>query len=82
MINYLPNLQKKVLKGTYDKKLAVKLLVYYYSNYVRPEAMKRTELGYDPKLNPAEREMFAQHFVDSLWDDYLSQVKKDIPRKK
>jgi hypothetical protein len=82
MINYLPNLQKKLLKGTYDKKLAVKLLVYYYTNYVRPEAIKRTGMGYDPKLNPAEREVFAQSFVDYLWDEYLSQTQKDNPKKK
>lgn len=82
MANYLPNLQKKVLKGVYDKKLAIKLLVYFYTNYVRPEALKKSELGYDLKFNPAERDLFAEHFVDYLWDEFLSQMKKDIPKKK
>jgi hypothetical protein len=39
-------------------------------------------MGYDPKLNPAEREVFAQSFVDYLWDEYLSQTQKDNPKKK
>jgi hypothetical protein len=82
MQNYLPNLQKKVLKGTYDRKLAIKLLVYYYSNYVRPEMIKPRVYGLDPKLNPEERLIFAENFVDYLWEEFLSKIKKDIPKKK
>lgn len=82
MANYLPNLQKKVLKGTYDDKLAVKLLVYYYTMYVRPEMIKPRVYGLDPKLNPKERELFAENFVTYLWEEFLSTMKKDIPKKK
>jgi hypothetical protein len=77
--DYLSNLQKKVAKGIYDHKLAIKLLEYYYSNYVRPTMKK--EWGTDPKLNPAERAEFAEYFVDYLEDEYLNQMKKDLPKK-
>ena len=72
MANYLPNLQKKVLKGVYDRKLAIKLLVYYYSNYVRPEMIKPRVYGLDPKLNPEERLIFAEKIQSPL---HLSRLK-------
>ena len=68
---YLPNLKKKKKAGKYDSKLAVKLLEYYYSNYVRPEMIKPSVYGFDPKLNPAERKEFGQHFVEVLEEEYL-----------
>lgn len=86
--NYLPNLQKKKLKGMYDKEKAKKLLEYYYSNYVRPEMKKPSKYGFDPKLNPAERKMFATHFVEVLEDEYglkklkPAKAKKGTPKSK
>jgi hypothetical protein len=68
---YLPNLKKKKKSGKYDSKLAVKLLEYYYSNYVRGEMIKPSVYGFDPKLNPAERKMFAENFVEELETNYL-----------
>lgn len=80
---YLPALQKKVLKGVYDKTLAVKLLEYFYTNYVRTE-MAKPGSGYQgaKPLNPAERKYFATHFVDYLWEEHLKDMKKDMPKKK
>ena len=72
---YLPNLMKKKLAGKYDKKQAPKLLEYYYSNYVRKNMINPRNYGFDPKLNPAERKMFAKHFSDYLFDEYLKGVK-------
>lgn len=82
MRNYLPNLSKKVLKGIYDKVLAVKLLVYYYENYVRVPFSAPREMGYDPRLNPAERVLFAEHFVDYLEKEFLDEVKKKAEKIK
>lgn len=78
MRNYLPNLSKKVLKGTYDSKLAVKLLVYYYENYVRVPFSNPREMGFDPKLNKEEKNMFAEHFVEYLETEFLNDIKKKI----
>ena len=77
--DYLGNLQKKKISGKYDRNLAVKLLEYFYSNYVRPEFKKRTEMGYDPKLNPEERKMFATHFRNYLEKEFLNKIK---PKRK
>ena len=77
MNNYLPNLQKKKLAGTYDRAKAVKLLEYYYQLYVRP-AYKR--LYGDIKLNPAERKVFGKHFADYLHEKFISKIK--VPAKK
>lgn len=76
---YLPNLVKKRLSGKYDKKKAPKLLEYYYQNYVRPSMKNPRNYGYDPKLNPQERTMFAKHFSDYLWDEHIKSVR---PKKK
>jgi hypothetical protein len=70
MKNYLPNLQKKVLSGKYDHEQAIKLLEYYYANYVRPYIKLPRNYGFDPKLNPAERKVFAKYFRDLLYNDY------------
>lgn len=67
---YLVNLQKKKKAGKYDSKLAVKLLEYYYQNYVRKQMQKDRGYGYDPKLNVAERRYFAEYFVDQLESEY------------
>jgi hypothetical protein len=80
--DYLANLQKKVLKGIYDHKLAIKLLEYFYSNYVRPQIKKPSLYGWDPKLNPDERKMFAEHFVKYLEVEFLNELKKQKPTKK
>jgi hypothetical protein len=70
MKNYLPNLQKKVLAGKYDPEQAIKLLEYYYTNYVRPYMKMPRNYGFDPKLNPDERKAFAKYFRDQLWNEY------------
>ena len=70
MKNYLPNLQKKVLAGKYDPEQAIKLLEYYYTNYVRPYMKMPRNYGFDPKLNPDERKAFAKYFRDKLWNEY------------
>jgi hypothetical protein len=67
---YLPALERKVKSGKYDYKKAVKLLEYYYQNYVRPSMKNPRNYGYDPKLNPSERNSFAQYFVQDLEDNY------------
>lgn len=73
---YLPNMQRRWVKGQYNSTKAITLLEYWYSNYVRKEAKKRTELGYDPKLNPAERKAFAIHFRNYLENEFLKHIKK------
>lgn len=78
--NYLPNLQKKIKSGTYNKTKAVKLLEYYYSNYVRGYMKMPRKYGFDPKLNPDERKMFGKYFVDSLESDYLNDYKKKLKK--
>ena len=79
---YLPNLQKKALRGVYDSKKARKLMEYYYSNYVRPEMKKPRKYGFDPRLNPAEREMFADYFVSELESEYgLKKIKPAKAKK-
>lgn len=75
MNNYLPNLMKKRLAGKYDKKQAPKLLEYYYSNYVRKYMKMPSKYGYDPKLNPEERKMFAKYFSDYLWEEHIKSVR-------
>lgn len=82
MDSYLPNLQKKKLKGTYDREKAKKLLEYYYSNYVRPQMKNPRLYGFDPKLNPAERKMFATHFVEVLEEEYGLKKLKPAKAKK
>jgi hypothetical protein len=72
---YLPNLIKKRLSGKYDKKKAPKLLEYYYQNYVRPSMKNPRNYGYDSKLNPQERIMFAKHFSDYLWEEHIKSVR-------
>ena len=77
MVNYLPNLQKKVLAGKYDPELATKLLEYYYTNYVRPYMKMPRNYGVDTKLNPEERKAFAKYFRDKLFNEYgLKQLAK------
>lgn len=77
MVNYLPNLQKKVLAGKYDPELAIKLLEYYYTNYVRPYMKMPRNYGIDTKLNPEERKAFAKYFRDKLYNEYgLKQLAK------
>ena len=77
MVNYLPNLQKKVLAGKYDPELAIKLLEYYYTNYVRPYMKMPRNYGVDTKLNPEERKAFAKYFRDKLYNEYgLKQLAK------
>jgi hypothetical protein len=77
MTNYLPNLQKKVLAGKYDPEQAIKLLEYYYTNYVRPYMKMPRNAGYDSKLNPEERKAFGKYFRDQLWNEYgLKQLAK------
>ena len=77
MKNYLPNLQKKVLAGKYDPEQAIKLLEYYYTNYVRPYMKLPRNYGFDPKLNPDERKLFAKYFRDQLYNEYgLKEVEK------
>jgi hypothetical protein len=68
---YLPNLKKKKKSGKYNSELAVKLLEYYYTNYVRPEMIKPSKYGWDSKLNPAERKLFGKYFVEVLETEYL-----------
>ena len=80
MKTYLPNLQKKLNAGKYDKEKAVKLLEYFYTNYARPR-LKSREYGWDPKLNPAERQMFAKYFSDYLYDEFLKPMIKNKPKK-
>lgn len=79
---YLPNLQKKKLRGVYDREKAKKLMEYYYSNYVRPQMKNPRYYGHDPKLNPAERKMFATHFVEVLEDEYGLKALKPAKAKK
>lgn len=70
---YLPNLQKKAEKGVYNKEKAIKLMEYYYQNYVRP-AYKRY-FG-DVKLNPESRKSFGKYFVEVLEDEYELKNKR------
>ncbi len=76
---YLDNLKKKKIKGIYDKKKAIKLLEYYYSNYVRPYFKKKTNYGFDFKLSPEGRKLFAKYFSDYLYSEFLKGIK--IPKK-
>jgi len=68
---YLPNLKKKKKAGKYDREKAIKLLEYYYNNYIRFEMKKPSKYGMDPKLNPAERKLVAKHFRDYLEEEFL-----------
>lgn len=73
MKTYLPALQKHVKRGQYDPTKAVKLMEYYYTNYVRP-AYKR-EFG-DVPLSKSDRQKFAQHFLDYLIEEKFLEVNK------
>lgn len=68
--NYLPNLERKVKAGKYNPEMAIKLMEYYYTVYVRPYMKNPRNYGWDSKLNPAERKEFGRYFRDVLWDDY------------
>ena len=68
---YLPALKKKKKSGKYDKEKAVKLMEYYYTNYIRPEMKKPSKYGYDSKFNPAERKVVAKYFLDLLESEYM-----------
>jgi hypothetical protein len=70
MKNYYPNLKKKIKSGKYNPELAIKLLEYYYTNYVRPYMKDRKNYGWDSKLNPAERREFGKYFRDVLLELY------------
>lgn len=61
---YVPALLKFKKKGTFDRNKAIKLMEYYYQNYVRPSYKK--EYGADIKLSPIERKSFAEYFIDTL----------------
>jgi hypothetical protein len=78
---YKPNLEKKVLKGIYDKDKALKLLEYHYKNYARPLMKMPRKYGKDLKLNPAERKAYATYFRDYLWGEYLEPLSKKMPNK-
>lgn len=67
--SYFKNLERKINRGTYDPKKAVKLFHYYYNNYVRPEYKR--QLGTDIKLNPKERDLFGQYYVEQFEDERL-----------
>lgn len=64
---YVPALQKFIDKGTFREAGGIKLLQYYYTNYVRPGYKK--EYGEDVRLNPASRAEFAKQILESLKDD-------------
>jgi hypothetical protein len=64
---YLPALLKFKKKGTFDRVKAIKLLEYYYQNYVR--AAYKKEFGDDIRLNPISRKYFSEQFLDSLESD-------------
>lgn len=72
MKTYLPALQKFVKKGTYDPTKALKLMDYYFTNYVRP-AYKR-EFGDDVRLGKSDRTEFAKHFLDYLVDEGFLEI--------
>jgi hypothetical protein len=78
MNNYLKNMVVKKKRGVYDHNLAIKLLEYYYQNYVRP-AYKR-EFGDDVKLSPQERKEFAEYYVNALEqeDDFVNAQPKQV----
>lgn len=63
---YVPAMQKFINKGTFTEAGAIKLLQYYWSNYVRPAYKK--EFG-DVQLNPKQRKQFAEYFLNSLKED-------------
>jgi hypothetical protein len=49
----------------------IKLLEYFYQNYVRPAMKNPRNYGYDPKLNVAERKEFAEYFRENIESNYL-----------
>ncbi len=59
---YVLYVVRKMAKKQYDRDKALKLLEYYYQNYVRPAMKNPRNYGYDPKLNPAERKEFSRYF--------------------
>lgn len=68
---YLPAIAKKKKSGKWDKEKGVKLMEYYYTNYIRPEMKKPSKYGWDSKLNPTERKIVAKYFLDQLESEYL-----------
>jgi hypothetical protein len=64
--NYVPALNKFIKKGNFDRDKAIKLMEYYYSNYVRPAYKK--QFG-DIQLNPAKRKMFGNYFLETLEEE-------------
>jgi predicted TIM-barrel fold metal-dependent hydrolase len=71
---YLPNFQKKALKGIFDKQLAIKALGNYY--YAQVRVLYKKEFRADIQLNPAERAEFGAYFLAELWNEYgLKSVK-------
>ena len=63
---YVPALLKFKKKGTFDRDKALKLMEYYWSNYVRPSYKK--DFG-DVKLDPSQRRAFSDYFLTSLEDE-------------
>jgi len=78
MDNYLKNMVTKKKRGVYDHNLAIKLLEYYYQNYVRPEYKR--QMGEDIKLTPQERKQFAEYYVNALeeTDEFQNQETKQL----
>jgi hypothetical protein len=64
MQNYIPAMKKKLKSGKYDANLAIKLMEYYHSNYVRPYMKDQRHYGTDYQLNPAERKAFGEYYRD------------------
>lgn len=71
MKTYLPALKKFVKRGNFDRDKALKLMEYYWTNYVRPEYKK--QFG-DVRLNPTQRKQFSEYFLSNLESEgYLDQ---------
>jgi hypothetical protein len=68
---YVEYVKKKVKAKKYDRTKVIKLLEYFYQNYVRPAMKNPRNYGYDPKLNPAERKLFAEYFRENIETNYL-----------
>lgn len=68
---YVPAIKRKIKQGKYDRNKAIKLMEYYYTNYVRPEMKKPSKYGHDLKLNPKERAFFGEYFRDVIEAEYL-----------
>jgi hypothetical protein len=68
---YVEYVRKKVKAKKYDRTKVIKLLEYFYQNYVRPAMKNPRNYGYDPKLNVAERKEFAEYFRENIESNYL-----------